>query len=383
VDYRQIDDASKLHALVDSILIIEADGDLTALLSRMVEQATSLVGARYGALGIITPEGDRLAEFITVGLDQDARSAIGPFPVGKGLLRRVITDATALRVDHLSSHPDRAGFPPNHPPMETFLGVPVRLGTGTVYGNFYFCEKFDGSPFNEADEALADTLGRVAGLLIDKAQMRTKLTELTLATERERMARDLHDTVIQRLFAVGLMLQGASAAELPESVTATLGRAVDDLDETIREIRTTIFAITRTPRSEAASLRRRLLELTDEVAERLGVEVSLSFSGPVDNVSEAATEHVVQAAREALSNVVRHADASRAEVDLKATESGLTLRIADDGCGVDPDQLRHGNGLSNLNARALELGGWCTITPAASGGTVVEWHVTKIGEERP
>ena len=188
-----------------------------------MEQATSLVGARYGALGIIAPEGDRLAEFITVGLDDETRSAIGPFPVGKGLLHRAIADASALRVEHLSKHPDRAGFPANHPPMETFLGVPVRLGTGTVYGNLYLCEKLDGSPFSEADESLADTLGRVAGLLIDKAQMRNKLTELTLATERERMARDLHDTVIQRLFAVGLMLQGASAADLPESVTATLG----------------------------------------------------------------------------------------------------------------------------------------------------------------
>jgi signal transduction histidine kinase len=179
------------------------------------------------------------------------------------------------------------------------------------------------------------------------------------------------------------MLQGASAAELPESVTATLGRAVDDLDETIREIRTTIFAITRAPHSDVTSLRRRLLELTDEVAERLGVEVSLSFSGSVDAVGEVAAEHLVQAAREALSNVVRHASATHAEVELEVTETGLTLRITDDGCGVDPDQLRRGNGISNLTARALDLGGWCTIMPASPTGTVVEWHVTKIREERP
>jgi signal transduction histidine kinase len=264
--------------------------------------------------------------------------------------------------------------------MSSFLGVPVRLGAGTVFGNLYLCEKVDGGPFSEADEALADTLGRVAGLLIEKAQMRAKLTELALSVERERMARDLHDTVIQRLFAVGLMLQGITAAALPDDVRTTLGRAVDDLDETIREIRTTIFAITRGPRIESTTLRRQLLELTDEVAERLGLDVSLSFSGPVDAVGKAAAQHVVMATREALSNVVRHAEATQADVEMIVSETGLTLRVTDDGSGFDPDAPRHGSGLANLTARALELGGWCTVTSAEPHGTVVEWHVTKTAE---
>ena len=381
MDYRQIEDAGQLHALIDSILILEADGDLSSLLQAIVHQATVLLDARYGALGILAQDGDHLIEFITVGLEDAQRAAIGPFPVGKGLLHRVIADEAPLRVEDISQHPDRAGFPENHPPMASFLGVPVRLGAGLVFGNLYLCEKRDGSRFSEEDEALADTLGRVAGLLIDKAQMRQKLTELTLATERERMARDLHDTVIQRLFAVGLMLQGASSAAIPDSVRGTLSTAVDDLDETIREIRTTIFAITRGPSGSSGTLRRELLELADEVADRLGLEVTLSFHGSVDAVRGPAAEHVVQAAREGLSNVVRHAEATHAEVELSATAAGLTLRITDDGCGFDASAPRTGRGLSNLTARALELNGWCTIKPAEPRGTEVEWHVTRLGED--
>jgi len=381
VDYRGIDDSAKLHALINAILTIEADADLSTLLTAVVEQATALIGARYGALGVLGNDRSHLVEFITVGLSPQERVAIGPFPAGKGLLGRVITDDECLRVDQLSTHLDRSGFPANHPPMETFLGVPVRLGTGTVYGNLYLCEKIDGSLFTESDEALVDTLGRVAGLLIDKAQLRLQLTELTLANERERMARDLHDTVIQRLFAVGLMLQGATNTEIPDPVRRTIERAVDDLDETIREIRTTIFAISRAPDDDSFTVRRRLLELCDEVGSRLGIEVSISFHGPLDAViSENAANHVVLAAREALSNVVRHAEATSAVVEVMASADGLTLRVLDDGCGIDPEVSGKGRGLANLTGRAAELGGWCTVQPGPEGGTAVEWHITRVDE---
>ena len=384
VDYRKIDDPAKLHALLDAILILEGDADLSTLLRVLVEQATTLASARYGALGILSSDGDRLDEFITVGIPGDDRAAIGAFPIGKGLLRRVITDAAPLRVDHLSAHPDRSGFPANHPPMESFLGVPVRLGQGTVFGNLYLCEKLDGSTFSEEDMALTDTLGRAAGLLIEKAQLRLRLTELTLANERERMARDLHDTVIQRLFAVGLMLQGASNAEIPDGVRSTLRGAVDDLDQTIREIRTTIFAITRGSGDGSDTLRRRLLELTDEVGGRLGLAVSIEFDGPVDTaVSSRAADQALLATREMLSNVIRHAAATSATVAVSASATGLTIRIADDGCGIDLSIPSRGNGLANLKARAVELDGWCTVSKDPAGGTVAEWHVTQINEERP
>ena len=382
MDSHRIDDPAKLRSLIDAILILEEDADLSTLLRVVVEQATSLVGARYGALGVLNEDGEQLDEFITVGLTPEERATIGAFPVGKGLLRRVITDAAPLRVAHLSTHADRAGLPPQHPPMETFLGVPVRLGAGKVYGNLYLCDKGDGTPFSEADEALADTLGRVAGLLIDKAQLRLKLTDLTLATERERMARDLHDSVIQRLFAVGLMLQGASNATLPDPVRATLANAVDELDETIRDIRATIFAITRQSDAEAPSLRRELLELADEVSTRLGLKVSISFDGPIDTaISQHIAAHALAAAREMLSNVVRHAEATNADFDIIATDSGITLRLSDNGRGITPDHQGHGNGLRNLSARAIELGGWCSVRNGESGGAVVEWHVTGQSKE--
>ena len=382
MDYRSIDDPRQLHTLVDAILTLEADADLSTLLRALVEQATALIGARYGALGIIADDGALLSEFITVGLTPDERAAIGPFPVGRGLLGRVVEDAEALRVSHLSQHPDRSGFPPNHPPMESFLGVPVRLGAGRVFGNLYLCEKIDGTPFSDADEALVDALGRVAGLLIDKAQLRLKLTALTLATERERMARDLHDTVIQRLFAVGLMLQGASNADLPAPVKATLVGAVDDLDETIRQIRTTIFAITSGAQESEPGARRRFLTLTDEVSQRLNLAVSVSFDGPVDSsLNQEVLEQALQVVREALTNVVRHAQASSAEVSVVVSPAGFTITVTDDGRGIDPNRTGTGRGLANLAARAADLGGWCTVSAGLKGGTVIEWHASKLSKE--
>jgi len=384
VDYRAIEDPRQLHSLVDAILTLEADTDLTTLLRVIVEQATSMSGARYGALGVVSSDGQQLSEFITVGLEPAERAAIGAFPTGKGLLGRVLQDAEPLRVTRLSEHPDRSGLPANHPPMESFLGVPVRLGAGRVFGNLYLCEKIDGAAFTDTDEALVDALGRVAGLLIEKAQLRLQLTELTLANERERMARDLHDTVIQRLFAVGLMLQGASNAELPDSVKATLVGAVDDLDETIRQIRTTIFAMTSRSPHEELGVRRRFLALTDEVSQRLGLDVSLTFEGPVDTVlSEPLVEHALHVVREALTNVVRHANASSAEVAVMVTDAGLTLTVCDDGSGIDPVHDTGGRGLSNLASRALEFEGWCSAQPGPHGGTLVEWHASKLTEENP
>ena len=184
MDYQDITEPSKLHAILDAVLTLEVNSELPELLERIVEQAAALVGARYGALGIMSPDGGHLVEFITVGITSDERRQIGNPPVGKGLLGQVILEADVIRADDLATHPDRSGFPKGHPPMNTFLGVPVRIAD-QIFGNLYLCDKSGSATFTEEDEALVDTLGRVAGLLIDKEQLRIRARN----AEEDRLAR--------------------------------------------------------------------------------------------------------------------------------------------------------------------------------------------------
>lgn len=186
--YHRIADAGRLHTVIESILIIEVDADLATLLTTIVEQAVHLSNAQYGALGVLSADGDALSEFITVGLSEEQRMAIGTLPVGRGLLGEVIDSGEPLRLASIASAERSAGFPNGHPPMETFLGVPVRLEGGEVFGNLYLCDRVDGQPFTDEDEALVDTLGRAAGLIIERARLRRIANEASLA-QAQRIAR--------------------------------------------------------------------------------------------------------------------------------------------------------------------------------------------------
>jgi len=170
VGYRGIEDPVRLHALIASIIEIESDADLSKLLTTLVEQACELVGARYGALGVLAQDGEHLEEFVTTGIDRSTHDEIGELPVGKGVLGRVISRQEPLRIDDLAHADGRVGFPEGHPPMATMLGVPVRLQDGEVFGNLYLCDKIDGTTFNQSDEDLVDALGLAAGHLIDTAR---------------------------------------------------------------------------------------------------------------------------------------------------------------------------------------------------------------------
>ena len=382
--YHRISEAERLHAVIDAILTIEEDADLAHLLETIVEQAAELVGARYGALGVLAPDGTTLSEFVTIGLSAEQRAAIGRFPVGHGILGSVITHPVPLRVAAIPDDAATVGFPANHPSMTTFLGVPVRLEGGQVFGNLYLCDRLDGQPFDDEDEALVDSFGRAAGLVIDRARLRLLAEDATLSVERQRLARDLHDTVIQRLFAVGLSLQGLSSSGLSPDVAARVDRAIDDLDETIREIRSTIFAITRPGGPPTTTLRRDVLEVCDEVSSRLGLDVTVDLVGPIDQrVGHGVADTVLAVVREALTNVVRHAQATSAQVQLEVTDDALVLTVSDDGIGFDPAVERGGQGLANLAARAQELGGWFEVQAGPTGGTDLRWHVAQLDRGGP
>ena len=340
----------QLRRLLDAVLSVGAELDLALVLQRIVEAATDLVDARYGALGVLDEQHTELAQFLTVGLDQEQRSAIGPLPRGHGILGVLISDPRPLRLPDLARHPDSVGFPPDHPPMSSFLGVPVMVH-GQVFGNLYLCDKIGGEPFSETDEELCIALATAAGVAIDNARLHSQVADLVLFEERDRIARDLHDTVIQRLFAIGLTLQGVASMALSSDMRDRLEGAVDDLDTTVREIRSTIFELHSTHVAEA-SLRRSAADLVAESARTLGFEPAIHFEGPVDQVEQSLAEHVLAVQREALSNVARHAHASTAQVSIVLSDGWLSLIVADDGVGPG-ERSGGGRGMVNMeNERA-------------------------------
>ena len=251
VPYGPGSDPQTLRAVLDAV--IASDQDLAGVLGQIVGSAAQLVGARYGALGVVEPAGRGLSEFVQVGMDPATVEALGRLPEGRGILGLLIADPRPIRLVDLGRHPSSVGFPAGHPPMRSFLGVPIRV-RGQVYGNLYLTEKIGGGGFSEEDEQLALGLASAAGIAVDNARLHARVRELTLAEDRERIARDLHDSVIQRVFAVALSLQAAAGVARDADLADRLRTAVADLDETIREIRTTIFALelpARRPRRPA------------------------------------------------------------------------------------------------------------------------------------
>ncbi len=370
-------EVTRTSRLLDAVVALSADLSLPNVLRRIVEAAADVSGARYGALGVIGPgEADLekgLAEFVTTGLDAKTVRAIGSLPHGRGILGLLITHPKPRRIADIGAHPASSGFPPHHPPMRSFLGVPIRV-RDQVFGNLYLTEKQGAAEFSEEDEELVVALAGAAGVAIENARLHQRLEQLAVLGERERIARDLHDTVIQRLFATGMGLQGLVGRIEGADLRERLQQAVDELDETIREIRISIFDL-EARGADDDGLRARLLALVSEVAPTLGFDPKVQMEGPVDTATDSSTrEEILKTLREALSNVARHADASSVDVRLSAVSGIITLRVADNGVGI-PAGAAHGHGLDNMQARAESLGGICEFSDRPGGGTVVTWRV--------
>ncbi|HCU97556.1 MAG TPA: histidine kinase [Actinobacteria bacterium] len=529
----------RVHALLEAVVAIGGNLDLEVVLHKIVEAAVSLVRARYGALGVIG-QGRQLAEFIPVGLDDEQIGSIDHWPQGLGILGRLISDPRPLRLADLSTDPHSSGFPGGHPPMRSFLGVPIRI-RDEVYGNLYLTEKEGGGPFDEEDETLLVALAAAAGVAIDNARLyeearrqerwlrasaevtrellsgtgstqvlalvTTRALELSgadlvalgvptgdgqrlvnthaagegaskalglvlpsnqslsgqvIATgkpvivedfgmdervhpvarenmplgravllplgapgdvrgvltlgrdpgsppltqqamemvttfaaqagialelaghrqdserlavlqDRDRIARDLHDLVIQRLYATGMSLQGAVPLITRPEVADRVSSAVDALDETIREIRSAIFSLQSHSDVKRHGLRAKILDVVEEMTVPLGFAPSLRLVGPLDDeVPAEAGEHLLGALREALSNAARHAGASKVEVSVEYG-SDLVLRVRDNGRGIGSTTRR--SGLANLAERASGLGGVLRVGSGENGGTDLEWRV--------
>ncbi|MGW4420677.1 GAF domain-containing protein [Streptosporangium sp. NPDC004631] len=529
----------RVHALLSAVVSVGSDLDLETVLRRIVETATTLVDATYGALGAIGAE-NTLVQFIPVGLSEEEIARIEHWPHGLGLLGLLIKEPRSLRLAHISDHPESYGFPPGHPPMGSFLGVPIRVREA-VFGNLYLTEKRGGGEFDEEDEAIVTALATAAGVAIEnarlyeesrrremwlqassdvttsllsgaepqevltliarqaremaradvvavllpdqtgcvlqaiiadgpacdqvadaeapitgsfegrafvsgeplmvtdpaeteipvviaeygslgpvaavpigtagavrgvlslgkrsgripfnQAELRTlhsfagqaaialKLAEsrmdaerLGLLEDRDRIARDLHDVVIQRLFAVAMTLMSTvRLVDRPET-SSRLQNAIDELDNTIRQIRSTIFALQTPHQGGDSGLRAQIVGLVEDVRGHLGFMPGLELEGQLDNrVPPEAAQHLLAVLREALSNVVRHARASKAEVRAVVEGERLTLVVRDNGTGLPEDGRR--SGLRNLQERALQLGGSFEIESPPEGGTRLIWSV--------
>lgn len=518
--------------LVQAMLVVTSGLELDVTLRTIVHTAIGLVDARYGALGV-RGDGHELVEFVYEGIDRDMRELIGHLPEGRGVLGVLIDDPRPIRLDDIRHHHASVGFPPNHPPMRTFLGVPVRI-RDKVFGNLYLTDKATGQPFSEDDEALAQALAAAAGIAIENARLyeqsrarqswieatrdiatemlsgadpatvfqliadealkltgaeatlvavpldsdelpsdtvelavaatagaipdpvseapipvagtlvgqaftertahkvdnfvlgvgtnagpalvlplratdtvagvviafrhisaypftdeqldmmaafvdqatvawqlatsQRRMRELDVLTDRDRIARDLHDHVIQRLFAVGLTLQGTIPRARPTEVQQRLSNCVDELQDVIQEIRTAIFDLHGTQLGTT-----RLRQRIDEAIAQFStpeLRTTVQIVGPLSVVDATLADHAEAVVREAVSNAVRHARATTLTVSVKVGDD-LLIEVVDDGQGV-PDDIT-GSGLTNLRRRAGDVGGDFTIERAPGGGTLLRW----------
>lgn len=365
----------RLRQLLDAVLAVGSDLDLPAILHRIVESAAALVDARYGALGVLDESGSKLVEFHTVGLDDENRRAIGALPEGHGVLGLLIVDPKPLRLPDLREHPDSYGFPPNHPTMSSFLGVPIKVRE-KVFGNLYLTDKTTGEVFTDVDEEMVAALAVAAGIAIDNARLHDRLGGIALIEDRERIARDLHDTVIQRLFAVGLSLQGTQRLVDRPEAAARIEETIEELDLTVKHIRTAIFGLERASAAASGGVREQILALVREAAGPLGFEARVLFDGPLDTmVHEIVAAELIATLREALANVARHARATRVDIEACYDDEQILLRVIDDGVGVPVLRAVDGHGLRNMAARAERLGGSFEVESGDRGGTALEWRV--------
>jgi signal transduction histidine kinase len=356
--------------------------DLEMVLQLIVDRVRALVDARYAALGIADASG-RIERFITSGLTRDERAAIGPLPQGHGLLGVIIREGRSLLIEDIGAHPDSVGFPAHHPPMHNLLGVPITLG-GRAIGDLYLTDKEHAQAFDHDDQRLVELFARHAGIAIENARLHDRLAALRVVAERERIGRDLHDSVIQGLYAISLSLEEAEATlvEQPEEARVRVDRAIDGLHRSIADIREFILGLR--PGLSGGDLGHSLVALADEL--RLTSAIDVEVAIPEDNglaaLGPAAGGELLHLVREALSNIARHSRATQVQIEVRDEPEETTIVIADNGVGFDPAAIAPGrhHGLSNLRERAVAAGGRLEIDSRPGTGTRLTVHLPATSE---
>ena len=354
---------NRLTPLIAEAASVEGEADLGRMLRTLVTEVMAATGAPYVALGVIG-EHQVLSDFVYEGITKEEADRIGHLPTGGGVLGTVIEQNETIVLTSIKDHPDSVGFPPNHPPMEAFLGVPVSVG-GEAFGNLYLTDKQSG--FTVEDIAVVQALGRIAGAAIQTARLQSRLRHLAIVEDRHRIARDLHDSVIQDIFAVGLGLQALSSSVDDEGVSSLLDSSIDTLDESVNKLRRYVFELRDTV-APSVGLDERIHALVARMGSAYPTRVELT----VDPLAHDGEDDIMLLVTEALSNALRHAHAKNVAVVLERDEDEIVLSVRDDGKGFDSSQPGVGGmGLASMRTRALGLSGALTVDSRPGEGTTV------------
>lgn len=360
-----------LNALSRAIAAVTSDLSLPRTLKAITDIARELVDARYAALGVPNDDGT-LKAFITSGMEARRAAGIEHEPEGLGLLGALLDSDEVIRLENITDDPRSVGFCANHPPMTRFLGVPI-ISRGERLGNLYLTDPLDGKPFTEEDERLIVLLSKHAAVAIENARLSEQLQSAALARERDRIGMELHDGVIQSVYAIGMKLEIMRGQfQMTPEQTAQYAGVIEDLNQIIEDIRLYIRDL-RTAREEQITFGQRLENLAQHFRDFARVEVTVDVPAALRTLSDKQRHSLTQIAREALSNVARHAQASRVELKVRETGNHLFMTISDDGRGFDPIVLQtpESFGLQNMEQRARRLGGTFAIDSAPGEGTLL------------
>lgn len=368
----------RLDVLNQAALAIAGELTLSQVLQQIVDSLRDLIGAEYAALGVPNEEG-RLEEFITSGLASDKIKTIAHLPHGKGLLGAIIQEKRPIRLPKIGDDPRSVGFPANHPPMDSFLGVPIMAGE-EMLGNLYLTNKIGAVEFSDYDQMLVKQLAAHAAVAIQNARLYEEVGRLAVVEERTRIGMDLHDGVIQSIYAVGLTLESTrlSLSEDDSTTAQLLQKTIDALNDTIRDIRNYILDLR--PRRFGGDLQSGLARLVREFQANTMVAVELQLpESAVFHLPPALARTLFLTTQEALANIARHAQAQHVVIRLTETEIDLTFQIRDDGVGFDTARRSFsvGHGLSNMHTRAKSLNGSCQIDSAPGEGTTITLHLPR------
>jgi signal transduction histidine kinase len=373
--------SQQLTSLHDAGIALTTELELNAVLQKVVDLARDLMGARYGALGVLQENGRFIEHFITSGITPEEREKLGPPPEGHGLLGALIREGKPLRIPSIRADGRSVGFPPGHPPMTSLLGVPIQF-KGRMTGDLYVTDKIapDGTitVFTEQDERVLEMFATQVAVAIENAQLYRQRQQLGILQERERFGMDLHDGIIQSIYAIGLQLEDAQTRIEPEPQEATsrVHQAILGLNDVIRDIRNYILDL-RPQRFQGRDLRRGLEELVRDFRANTFLNVSLTADTLEPNLlTPEQTVEILHLAQEALTNVRKHARAKNVELDLVRDADAVILTIEDDGTGFDVSSTNGaGNGLPNMRERAKAAHGVLAIEQGERSGTIVRLRV--------
>ncbi|MEX2144077.1 MAG: GAF domain-containing sensor histidine kinase [Anaerolineales bacterium] len=382
-----------LEALHQAALALTTELDLQAVLQKVVNISRELLNAKYGALGVADLETNLIKQFITTGISDEARARIGPPPQGHGLLGILNPGGKVLIVDDIRKDPRSVGFPPNHPPMKSLLGVPIK-SKGEIFGNLYVADKVGLSPdgeerlvnFDQSDCQLLEKFATQAAIAIENAQLYRKTQELAVLQERERFGMALHDGIMQQVYATGLSLQEALShyESQPEETQQRMSQSIRDLSQVLRDLRNYILGL-RTGRFQGQDLSSSLAQMAREL--HANTLMNVKYLPPpkvaVLSLTEEQTDELVYIVREALNNIRKHAYARNVDLALKREDGHVQLTIDDDGVGFDIQDSSDvgGNGLRNMRERALSMDAEIKIWSQKGKGTHIKLNVSVSSEK--